>query len=130
MMMMAMCSEPPPSSPVVCGGQTCPTPMYMMNNCVIPCCAKLGGADVCGAKSTNPMLATACEPPATPDPACPDADGMGTPLKGCCNAAMGKCGIISTVRPGCITSSMLIMLPDPPKACSASDDAGVADAGI
>lgn len=130
-MMAAMCSEPPPTGPVVCGGETCPTPMYMMNNCIVPCCAMQGGKPVCGAKSTNPMLSTMCEPAAVPDPSCPDFDNMGTPLKGCCNAAKGQCGIISTVRPGCITSSMLIMLPDPPKACTGSgDDAGVADAGI
>lgn len=129
-MMMAMCSEPAPSAPVVCGGQTCQAPSFMNNMCVYACCAQVGGAQVCGAKSTNPMFATECVPPATPDPSCPDADAMGMTLKGCCNAAQGKCGIISSVRPGCITQSMLIMLPDPPQSCTGSDDAGTPDAGL
>jgi hypothetical protein len=129
-MMTAMCSEPAPTAPVVCGGQTCATPTgYMMNTCVYACCATVGSAQVCGAKSTNPMYATGCEPPATADPSCPAAMSQGTALQGCCNAALGKCGIISTVRPGCITTSTLIMLPDPPLACDGSSDGGAADAG-
>jgi hypothetical protein len=128
---MLACSEPAPTAPVVCGGQTCAMPTgYMMNTCVYSCCATVGGAQVCGAKSTNPMYPTACEPPATPDPSCPAAMSQGTTLAGCCNVAQGKCGIISSVRPGCITTSTLIMLPDPPLACDGSSDAGAADAGL
>jgi hypothetical protein len=129
-MMAAMCSEPAPTAPVVCGGQTCAAPTgYMMNMCVYACCATVGGAQVCGAKSTNPMYATGCEPPVTADPACPDLMAQGTSLKGCCNVAQGKCGIISTVRPGCITMSSLVMLPNPLLSCDGSADGGAADAG-
>jgi hypothetical protein len=42
---------------------------------------------------------------------------------------MGKCGIVSTVRPGCITTSTLIMLPATPMTCDGSDS-GAADAGL
>jgi hypothetical protein len=129
-MMMAMCSEPAPTAPVVCGGQTCMAPTFMMNQCVYPCCATVGGAQVCGAKSTNPMFATQCEPPAAADPACAPVMAMGMTFQGCCNVAQNKCGIISTVRPGCITQSTLIMLPDPPLACDGSGDGGAADAGL
>jgi hypothetical protein len=44
--------------------------------------------------------------------------------------AQGKCGIISSVRPGCITMSTLVMLPDPPLACDGSSDGGTEDAGL
>jgi hypothetical protein len=127
-MQPVMCSKPAPTAPVVCGGVTCPTPAgYQMNMCVYACCATVNGAQVCGAESANPMFATGCEPPAVVDPTCPDVDNMGTPLKGCCNVAMGKCGIVSTVRPGCITSSQLIMLPENPLSCDGSGDGGVPD---
>ncbi|HKU38113.1 MAG TPA: hypothetical protein VJR89_08200 [Polyangiales bacterium] len=130
--MTAMCMEAPPTQPVVCGGQTCTTPTdYPMNQCIVPCCATKNGAQVCGAKSTNPQYPTGCEPPTVEDTSCPPFDAMGMQLKACCNAAMGKCGIISTLRPGCITTSSVIMLPDPPQACSAGgDDAGAGDAGL
>ncbi|HET6331586.1 MAG TPA: hypothetical protein VFG30_00140 [Polyangiales bacterium] len=128
---MAMCSEPAPTAPVVCGGQTCAAPTgYMMNMCVYACCATVNGAQVCGAKSTNPMYATACEPPTTRDPSCPAVMSQGTALEGCCNVAQGKCGIISTVRPGCVTMSTLVMLPNPPLTCDGSSDGGGADAGL
>ena len=130
--MMVQCTEPAPTQPVVCGGQTCTAPTYMNNQCVIACCASVGGQEVCGAKSTNPMFTGACEPPAVADPSCPDVDNQGTPLEGCCNQAEGVCGIISTVRPGCITESMLIELPENPQACTVTtpDDGGVEeDAG-
>jgi len=128
--MMVQCTEPAPTTPVVCGGQTCTAPSFGMNMCVIPCCATVGGAQVCGAKSTNPMFTGACEPPALPDPSCPPVDAMGMQLQGCCNVAQGKCGIISTVRPGCITQSTLIMLPATPLSCDGSGDGGSEDAGI
>jgi hypothetical protein len=130
-MMMTQCTEPAPTQPVVCGGQTCEAPTYQGNQCVIACCATVAGAEVCGAKSTNPMYTTGCEPPVSADPDCPDLEGQGNPLEGCCNTAQGVCGIISTLRPGCITMSSLITLPDPLQACgSTSDDAGTDDAGL
>jgi hypothetical protein len=129
--MAAMCSEPAPTAPVVCGGQTCGMPTgYMMNTCVYPCCAAVGSAQVCGAKSTNPMYPTGCEPPATADPSCPAVMSQGMPFQGCCNIAQGKCGIISSVRPGCVTMSTLITLPNPLLACDGSGDGGAQDAGL
>ena len=124
---MAMCTEPAPTAPVVCGGETCSAPTgYGNNTCVYSCCATVGGKEVCGAKSTLAMFPTACEPPVTPDPACPDLEAMNMPFEGCCNVAMGKCGFISPVRPGCITMSQAVMLPNPLLACST----GMEDAGM
>jgi hypothetical protein len=80
-------------------------------------------------------FSTECALPAVPDPRCPDVNAAATPLavslgiggglfKGCCNAAQHKCGIISGVRPGCITETLLVTLPEL-RACSeASDDGG------
>src|SRR5262245_35589200 len=34
-MMMVQCTEPAPTQPVVCGGQTCTAPTYEGNMCVI-----------------------------------------------------------------------------------------------
>lgn len=133
-MMMGMCSEPAPTQPVVCGGQTCTAPTNFMNQCIVPCCAQQNGAEVCGSKSTSPMFpSTECQLPATEDPSCPDVEGQGMTFQGCCNAAQGKCGIISTVRPGCITSSQSLTLPDPLQSCTpggGGDDAGTDDAGL
>jgi hypothetical protein len=105
---------------------------FMNNQCIVPCCVMHNGAEMCGAKSTNPMYPTECSLPAVADPSCQDVEAMGMTFEGCCNPMQGKCGIISTVRPGCITSSQLIMLPDPPASCSAGagDDAGTEDAGL
>jgi hypothetical protein len=107
-------------------------PTFENNPCVVPCCVQQNGAEVCGAKSTNPMFPAECSVPATPDSNCPDLDGMGMPFKGCCNAAMGKCGFISTARPGCILQSMVVTLPDPLMSCTpgGGDDAGTEDAGL
>ena len=132
-MMMVTCAEPAPTQPVVCGGQTCAAPTGYMNQCIVPCCITENGAESCGAKSTNPMyLQTECQPAATTaDPNCPAVEGNGMMFDGCCNAAQGKCGIISTVRPGCITTSMAVMLPNPLLSCSAGgDDGGTDDAGL
>ena len=86
-------------------------------------------------------LSTECVPPAVPDPQCPDVDAMATPLalslgifggtfKGCCNAGQHKCGFISGLRPGCLTESLLVTLPDL-KACSeASNDGGTGLDGV
>jgi hypothetical protein len=128
-MMMLTCTEPAPTEPVTCGGEPCAAPTeFAMNPCVVPCCVTQGGKERCASKSTAMGVSTDCSLNATPDPACPDADSMGTKFVGCCNAAQGKCGIISTLRPGCITQSMLITLPDPPQACTASaEDAGVGE---
>jgi hypothetical protein len=76
------------------------------------------------------MFATECTLPAVADSACPDVDSNGMAIKGCCNSAQHKCGIISTLRPGCITQSTLVTLPDPLQSCGGTgDDAGVGDAG-
>ncbi|MFI5309351.1 MAG: hypothetical protein ACHQ53_18495 [Polyangiales bacterium] len=142
-LMMLMCTEAPPTDPVTCGGQTCMAPTnYAMNPCIVPCCLTKNGHEVCASKSTAMGFSTECTLPATPDPSCPDAMGgalgtlggmgtvpdggmaAGTAFKGCCNESMHKCGIISTLRPGCVTQSTLLMLPANPMTCSASDDAG------
>jgi hypothetical protein len=53
-------------------------------------------------------------------------------LAGCCNAAKGKCGIISSVRPGCITESMFVEIPSNTCGAGSMDtDAGMGqDAGL
>jgi hypothetical protein len=84
-----------------------------------------GGKEVCASKSSAMGFSTECTMLGVPDPQCPDVPGMATPYKGCCNAAQHKCGIISTLRPGCITQSTAVMLPADPQSCSvASDDGG------
>jgi hypothetical protein len=128
-----MCSEPPPEQPVVCGGRTCAAPaeLVLNNACVVPCCVDVAGVATCGAKSTSVMYPADCALPATPDPACPTlsavVDGSGTAMlfTGCCNVEQGKCGVASPVRPGCITQSLLVTLPDPLQSC----DSGSVDAG-
>jgi hypothetical protein len=134
MMMMGLtCTEPAPTDPVTCGGQTCEAPSeFAMNPCVVPCCIKQGGQERCASKSTAMGFSTECSLLATPDPTCPDVDSNGMPLRGCCNAVQHKCGIVSTLRPGCITESSLVTLPSPLQSCgtTSGDDAGVGpDAG-
>ena len=131
---MLMCLEDPPTDPVKCGDETCSAPSdFAMNPCVVPCCVKVDGKDVCASKSTTMGFEAACTLPAVADPACPDLEGMGMPFKGCCNAEKKKCGFISTLRPGCITESSVVTLPDPLVDCTppdtGSDDAGMPDAG-
>jgi hypothetical protein len=110
--------------------------MTCLNSCVVPCCVDVGGAAVCGAKSTSATYPADCTLPAVPDPSCPtvsapiDAQGTLRMFEGCCNAAQGKCGVVGWTRPGCITSSTFVLLPDPPSSCGSSLDAGAAeDAG-
>lgn len=129
-----MCLEDPPKDAVKCGGQTCAAPDFGMNTCIVPCCVQEGGKEMCGAKSTAMGLTTECTLPAKVDPDCPQAidDGNGGTLMGCCNAKQKKCGIISTLRPGCVTSSMLVTLPNPLQDCTPpveGADAGAPDAG-
>jgi hypothetical protein len=126
---MITCSEPAPTAPVKCGGETCTAPAdFAMNMCVVPCCVTVGGKEQCAAKSTAMGLTTECVLPAKPDTSCPNVEaGMGgTPLVGCCNVEQKKCGIVSTLRPGCITESMLVTLPSPLQDCTPADEA---DAG-
>jgi hypothetical protein len=130
------CTEPPPQEPVVCGGQTCAAPTFAMNPCVVPCCIDVGDTTMCGAKSTSATYPAECTLPAVPDRSCPtvsapiDAQGTIRMFEGCCNAAQGKCGVVGWTRPGCITESTFIALPNPPSSCGASTDAGAAeDAG-
>lgn len=117
-----MCTEEPPSVAVKCGGETCTTPEFPSNPCVVPCCIEVNGQSKCGAKSTSNMFPAACTLLAVADPSCADVDDM----QGCCNHAKGKCGIISSARPGCITESMFVEIPD--KACAKTPD-NEADAG-
>ena len=124
------CTEEAPKEPVTCGGQTCSAPTdFAMNPCIIPCCVQQGGKQTCGSRSTADMLTTACVLPAKPAAECPDVDSQNGPLKGCCNTQQRKCGIISTLRPGCITESQLVMIGN--QACGGgAEDAGVEpDAG-
>jgi hypothetical protein len=125
------CSQPPPTTPIKCGGQDCSAPTdFAMNPCIAPCCVNEGGKEQCGSKSTADMLMTECSLPAKPAPECPDVDSQNGPLKGCCNTAQHKCGIISTLRPGCITESQLIMFTSQTACGMGADDAGVdQDAG-
>lgn len=129
-----MCLEDPPKDPVKCGGATCEAPNFGMNTCIVPCCVQEGGKEMCGSKSTAMGLTTECTLPAKVDPDCPQGidDGNGGTLMGCCNASQKKCGIISTLRPGCVTSSMLVTLPNPLQDCTPpmeGADAGAPDAG-
>jgi hypothetical protein len=156
-MMMLMCTEAPPTGPVTCGGQTCMPPMFGMNPCIVPCCVSVNGHETCASKSTAMGFSTECTMPGTPDPSCPDlsaggglgglgaglgggmtttpadggmaAGGMGMAFKGCCNAGTHTCGFISTLRPGCITQSSVVMVPNPPQACTGASEDGGTDAG-
>jgi hypothetical protein len=128
------CTEDPPKDPVKCGGATCAAPDFGMNTCIVPCCIQEGGKELCGSKSTAMMLPTECTLPAKVDADCPQMidDGNGGTLMGCCSAKLKKCGIISTLRPGCVTESTLVTLPNPLQACTPSSgepDAGAPDAG-
>lgn len=126
----AACSEPAPTEPVTCGGETCLAPTDFTNNaCIVPCCVEQNGRSVCAAKSTSPMYPAECTLPAMPDPACPPLEAMGNMFQGCCDVALGKCGFISTARPGCITESQFVTLPEPLLDCSGGEDAGTEDAG-
>jgi hypothetical protein len=128
------CTEEAPPSGFQCGGETCTVPEFANNPCVVPCCIEVDGKSKCGAKSTSEMFPAACALPAVADDQCPPVSGgMGGEMAGCCNYDLGKCGIISTARPGCITMSTFVEIPD--KTCSkpatnTGDDAGVGpDAG-
>jgi hypothetical protein len=107
-----MCTEELPTEAVKCGGETCATPEFPSNPCVVPCCMEINGQSKCGAKSTSNMFPAACTLLAVPDSSCSAVDDM----QGCCNYTLGKCGIISSARPGCITQSSFVQIPD--KACS------------
>ena len=54
------------------------------------------------------MFPAACTLLAESDSACPAVENY----KGCCNRSLGKCGIISTARPGCITDKTFVDIPD------------------
>jgi hypothetical protein len=121
-----MCTEEPPTQAVKCGGETCVTPMFETNPCVVACCLEINGQSKCGAKSTSNMFPAACTLLADPDPACPAVENM----PGCCDHTLGKCGIVSSARPGCITQSAFVQIPNNTCAKSSDDnDAGEPDAG-
>ena len=121
------CTEDPPASPFKCGDETCTVPAYPNNPCVVPCCVEVDGQPKCGAKSTSEQFAAACALPVEPDPQCPAVNGgMGGDMQGCCNYEEGKCGIISSARPGCITESMFVEIPETTCSKPAEDtDGGV-----
>jgi hypothetical protein len=94
----------------------------------VPCCIEVNGQQKCGAKSTSEQFPAACALPAVPDSQCPAVSGAmgGGEMAGCCNSELGKCGIISSARPGCITESTFVEIPD--QACTGPEtdtDAGV-----
>jgi len=133
--MRITCTETAPTTPVMCGGELCEAPVFSGNPCMIPCCIKQGDKEVCASKSTAMNFSTECVLPAVPDPQCPDIDALATNLalsmgigggrfKGCCNAAERTCGGISGIRPGCITESLLVTLPDLQACGEASNDGG------
>jgi hypothetical protein len=122
------CTEDPPASPFKCGDETCTVPEYPNNPCVVPCCIEVDGQAKCGAKSTSEQFAAVCALPVEPDSQCAAVPGAmgGDEMAGCCNYDEGKCGIISSARPGCITTSTFVEIPD--VSCSKPDldsDAGV-----
>lgn len=121
------CTEEPPTTPFKCGEQTCEVPEYPNNPCIVPCCIEVDGQPKCGAKSTSEQFPAACALPVEPDSQCPAVPGAmgGDEMAGCCNYELGKCGIISSARPGCITESTFVEIPD--QACSRPDDD---DAGV
>jgi hypothetical protein len=114
--------------------------------CIKLCCANKDGAEVCGAKDTTKDAPEPCQTAPVADSRCKDYtyemdDGTGPragstgsagsassdggqrssdagtgTVKGCCNPD-NKCGIVSTMRPLCVTKSSLIDLPATPPAC-------------
>lgn len=125
------CTDMSAPKSVTCGGQTCEASTdFAMNPCIVPCCVNEGGKEMCGSKSTADMLMTECSLPVKPAPECADVDSQTGPLKGCCNTKQKKCGIISTLRPGCITESQLVTIPSATCGGETAEDAGVGpDAG-
>jgi hypothetical protein len=134
--MRITCTETAPTTPVMCGGEVCEAPAQFAGNpCIVPCCIMQGDKEVCASKSTATSFSSECALPAVPDPQCPAVNATGTPLAtllgvaggvftGCCNAAQHKCGIISGIRPGCVTESLLVTLPDLQACSEASNDGG------
>ena len=117
--MTLTCEEEPGTDPVKCGGETCEPAAFGMNMCILACCVELNGKEQCGSKSTATGFTTACALPALEDAKCPALpDTQGGMLKGCCNVAQKKCGIVSTLRPGCITDSTYVTYPDPLADCT------------
>jgi len=113
------CEEEPSDKPVTCGGETCVPAVFGMNTCIAACCVAVDGKDQCGSKSTAMGFTTACALPALEDPKCPALpSSQGDMLKGCCNAVEKKCGVVSTLRPGCITDSTYVTYPDPRVDCT------------
>jgi hypothetical protein len=138
-MMTITCTETAPTTPVLCGGEVCQAPAQFAGNpCIVPCCIMQGDQEVCASRSTAMSFTTECALPAVPDPQCPEVNAPGTPLatamgvfgglfQGCCDANQHKCGIISGIRPGCVTESLLVTLPSDAPACSEAPDDGGTD---
>jgi hypothetical protein len=128
-MPVAECTEEAPPAGFKCGDEVCEVPTFAMNTCIAPCCIEVNGKPTCGAKSTSTQFPAACSLPPVADPTCPVVAGAmgGAEMAGCCNAELGKCGIISSARPGCITESMFVEIPD--QACT-PPATGDSDAGV
>jgi hypothetical protein len=133
--MMTTCSESVPTTPVTCGGEVCEAPVFGGNPCIIPCCVTQAGKEMCASKSAAIGFSTECVLAAVADPRCPEIEApatalatslglMGGVFQGCCNAGQHKCGVISGVRPGCFTESMLVTLPELQACGEAADDGG------
>jgi hypothetical protein len=135
------CAEAAPTSPIPCGATSCNVQStYLAASCLFACCATdKNGQQVCGVKDATKDTSEPCQAEPVADSRCPDVtysdtgagragssgsagaaggNAGGTVLKGCCNPE-NKCGIISSLRPLCVTKSTLIDLPATPKACDA-----------
>jgi hypothetical protein len=144
-----------PAPTVRCGDTQCPAPMNLLAALPIPtglpapvaCCIE--DTEQCG---TAAMQGATCEPPATPDPRCPDVDlgalarfggmGMGAEqaMLGCCidnqcglNGALFGRGCIENDEAGATLAAVpfvgsFIAVP-PARACdeASDEDAGVPD---
>jgi hypothetical protein len=127
MIPMIMCSDTAPTTPIECGGETCPTPMLFMGMdlCSRPCCVMDGSDEVCGVKNTGTMMPTDCALPPQPDDRCPDyTDSLMTMREGCCTEE-NTCGVVSMILGTCVTTSMLVpTLPATPPDCDSVDADG------
>jgi hypothetical protein len=95
--------------------------------CFQPCCVTFEGRERCGLRGTSTSMAfqTECLLPAVPDDSCDEV----VQFQGCCDLTQHRCGIIGGFAPGCQTKSSFVTLPENPKVCGLSDDAGVSDGG-
>ena len=96
------------------------------NPCYVPCCAMQDGKALCGFRGTSSAFTTQCVPHAVVDPSCDEVPQF----QGCCEQKRKVCGIIGGFAPGCQTESSFVTLPQNPKSCGHTDDAGTSDASM